>query len=288
MKRILLCTDGSTIASYSYDYGAWLAQHLDASIDVLHVSDTRRQAQEKAVNLSGSIGIDASDRLLEQLVNLEHQTARLEYQQAQLMLQSAVATLQASGVEQVRTLHKTGYFIDILSDLEPGVDMVVLGKRGTSAGSASEHLGGNLERIIRASHKPCLTISRPFQPIERVLLAYDDSPSARQVLNFVLTSPLFRGLELHILKATPSQATLDRAQSRLDLARQQAEAAGFSPICQLVVDNPETAISNAVAEGHIDLLAIGAYGHRRLRHLILGSTTAQILRSSQIPVLIFR
>ncbi len=288
MKRILLCTDGSTFASSSYQYGAWLARRLDAAIDVLHVSDVRRQAQAEATNLSGSIGIDAADRLLQELVNLEHQKARLEYQHAKLMLQSAVTTLQAQGIDTVKTQHKTGYFVDVLSELEAIADLVVLGKRGTSAEAASGHLGANLERIIRASHKPCLVTSRQFKPIERVLLAYDGSPIAQKALEFVITSPLFQGLTLHILKVTPDDTTTTRARSRLDAAQQQAQAHGFDPVCQLVMGNPETAISTYVTDQNIDLLAIGAYGHRRIRHLIIGSTTAQILRSSHIPVFVFR
>jgi len=35
-------------------------------------------------------------------------------------------------------------------------------------------------------------------------------------------------------------------------------------------------------------LIMGAYGHSRIRHLIIGSTTVQLLRSTRIPVLLFR
>jgi nucleotide-binding universal stress UspA family protein len=41
-------------------------------------------------------------------------------------------------------------------------------------------------------------------------------------------------------------------------------------------------------EKEISLLLMGAYGHSRIRHLVIGSTTAQMLRSSDIPVLLFR
>jgi nucleotide-binding universal stress UspA family protein len=43
-----------------------------------------------------------------------------------------------------------------------------------------------------------------------------------------------------------------------------------------------------VQENNINLLMMGAYGHSRIRHLIIGSTTTQILRISNIPVLVFR
>lgn len=33
---------------------------------------------------------------------------------------------------------------------------------------------------------------------------------------------------------------------------------------------------------------MGAYGHNRIRHLVIGSIATQVLRSIQIPVLMFR
>ncbi len=43
MKRILLRTDGSIFSQSSYRYAAWLASRLDASIEVLYVTDIRSQ-----------------------------------------------------------------------------------------------------------------------------------------------------------------------------------------------------------------------------------------------------
>ncbi|WP_308189058.1 universal stress protein [Nostoc favosum] len=51
---------------------------------------------------------------------------------------------------------------------------------------------------------------------------------------------------------------------------------------------PEKVIANYVEKQDINLLIMGAYGHSRIRHLVIGSTTAQMLRSSHIPVLLFR
>ncbi|MDF1750857.1 MAG: universal stress protein, partial [Alphaproteobacteria bacterium] len=38
----------------------------------------------------------------------------------------------------------------------------------------------------------------------------------------------------------------------------------------------------------IDLLVMGAYGHSRIRNLIIGSTTSAMLRLCKIPVMMFR
>lgn len=41
------------------------------------------------------------------------------------------------------------------------------------------------------------------------------------------------------------------------------------------------------ANSHKALIA-GAYGHSRIRHLIIGSTTTQMLGNFTIPILLFR
>jgi nucleotide-binding universal stress UspA family protein len=41
-----------------------------------------------------------------------------------------------------------------------------------------------------------------------------------------------------------------------------------------------------VAELDADLLVMGAYGHSRLREMILGGVTRDILRNTNVPVLI--
>jgi nucleotide-binding universal stress UspA family protein len=287
MKRILLCTDGSVFSHSSYHYGAWFATRFRAKVDVLYVSDARSQAKTEAANLSGSIGVDASDVLLNQLVALEHEKSKLNHQRAKLILQDAEKALTRGGVEAVQVMHKTGFLVDYLPELEPEVDLIILGKRGEAAKFASGHLGANLERIIRASHKPCLVTSRQFQSIERCLLAYDGSQSSQQMLQFLLKSPVFTGLELHIITVAKSVEDAT-ASSRIEEAQQQARKGGFEPICCLIEGNPESAIADYINEQNISLLLMGAYGHSRIRHLVIGSTTTQILRSSNIPVLVFR
>ena len=50
----------------------------------------------------------------------------------------------------------------------------------------------------------------------------------------------------------------------------------------------EEIIAAAVKEHHVNLLVMGAYGHSRIREFILGSTTTTMVRTCQMPVLMFR
>ena len=288
MKKILLCSDGSAFSENIYRYGAWFAKSLKAEeVDVLCVTDIRRQQAISSINLSGSIGFDASENLLDRLVELEHEKAKIDHQRTKLVLQAAAQNLKAEGVEKINLLHETGFLVDCLSKFEADCDLIVLGKRGEAAEFASGHLGANLERIVRSSHKPCLVTSRQFQPIERIAVAYDDSPSSQKILQFIADSSVFEGLKLHIITVAKSAAE-ETAIARIESAKQSMQQAGFEPVCSVVEGHSEKAIANYVNERDINLLLMGAYGHSRIRHLVIGSTTAQILRSSHIPVLLFR
>ncbi|AFZ34034.1 UspA domain-containing protein [Stanieria cyanosphaera PCC 7437] len=287
MNKILLCTDGSAFAENLYRYGAWFATRLQAEVDVLCVSDIRTQQAVSTENLSGTIGIDASENLLNHLVKLEHEQAKINHQRAKLVLQAAAQNLKAEGVNQINLLHETGFLVDCLAKFEADCDLVLLGKRGETTSSTSGQLGANLEAVVRSSQKPCLVTSPQFKPIERVLIAYDGSSNCRKIMQFIADSCVFDGLELHIVTVAKSREE-PSAIALIEEARQLAQQAGFEPICYLLEGHSEPKLSQYITEQDINLLLMGAYGHNRIRHLVIGSTTAQMFKSSHIPVLLFR
>ncbi|MEM1395149.1 MAG: universal stress protein [Cyanobacteria bacterium P01_D01_bin.116] len=288
MKSILLCTDGSTFAENIYKYGAWFATQLNASIKVLSVTDIRSQQVANTGNLSGSIGLGASENLLNELVNLEHERAKINNQRARLILDNASQILKAEGVEEFKLIHKTGFLVDCLHEFEHNSDLIVLGQRGEAADFAQGHLGANVDRIVRGSSKPCLvTSSAEFKPIERVLLAYDGSATGKKILKFLANSSCFPNLEIHLLTVAKNSSDKS-AIAKLNQAEQSLKAASYQPICSLLEGESEKVIEKYVEEQNVSLLLMGAYGHSRIRHLVIGSTTAQLLRSSNIPLLLFR
>ncbi len=128
---------------------------------------------------------------------------------------------------------------------------------------------------------------REYRPVERVLVAYDGSLTGKKTLQFLVNSSCFQKLEIHLLKVTKNE-TYSRAENRVNEARQILETAGFNIISSIREGEAEEVINKYITEQNISLLLMGAYGHSRIRHLIIGSTTVQLLRSSNIPVLLFR
>lgn len=130
MKRILLRTDGSIFSQSSYRYAAWLASRLDASIEVLYVTDIRSQKVATTGNFSGSIGIDASKELLNKLVDLEHEKAKLNHHRAKLILQDAEQFFATQKLSNVKFTHHTGFLVDSFQEFEAQADLVMLGSLG--------------------------------------------------------------------------------------------------------------------------------------------------------------
>lgn len=292
MQTILLCSDGSDFADGIYRYGAWFSRQFQAQPKVLFVTDIRSQKVVSTGNLSGSIGLGASEQLLNELVDLEHERAKLNKKRARLILQNARQVLETEGLSDIELTNPTGFLVDCFHDFEATADMVVLGRRGEAAEFASGHLGANLDRIVRSSSKPCLVTPKTFTPIERILLAYDGSPAGKRILQFLIDHAAgLKGIEIHLLTVAKSDGESDRNR-RLTGALTQAEsklqAADFTTTTSLLTGQPEDVITQYIKQQNINLLMMGAYGHRRIRHLVIGSTTLQLLRSSQIPVLLFR
>ncbi|ABW28706.1 universal stress protein [Acaryochloris marina] len=287
MKTILLCSDGSAFADGIYKYGAWFAHQFQAQMKVLFVSDIRQKVVSTG-NLSGSIGLGASEQLLNELVNLEHEKAKLNKQRAKLILQNAEQVLKAEGLSNLELLNPTGFLVDCFHDFEAESDLIVLGKRGEAAEFASGHLGANVDRIVRSSAKPCLVTPQTFAPIEKLLVAYDGSPTGKRVLDFLVDSaPGFKDLEIHLLTVAKKESDAVRSQELAD-AEETLQQAGLTVSTTLSAGAPEKVIADYIEQHQISLLLMGAYGHRRIRHLVIGSTTVQLLRSVQVPVLLFR
>lgn len=66
------------------------------------------------------------------------------------------------------------------------------------------------------------------------------------------------------------------------------KADGIEAETSVLPGQPEPALAKLVAEARFDMLVMGAYGHSRIRSLIIGSTTTEMIRSCKVPVVLIR
>jgi nucleotide-binding universal stress UspA family protein len=71
-------------------------------------------------------------------------------------------------------------------------------------------------------------------------------------------------------------------------ARSTLAASGLEVNAELIEGDVETVLQAYQTEQDIDLLVMGAYGHSRIRNLLVGSTTTTMLQTTALPVLLLR
>lgn len=283
MSKILALVDGSIYSESVCHHTAWIANRLNATVDIMHVIGRRENAASS--DLSGALKLGARSALLEELSSLDEQRAKLAQAQGHAILEDAKAILEQDGVGPVVSKLRKGDLLEAVKEFEQEMRVIVIGKRGEAADFATGHLGSNLERVVRSAKVPVFVASRAFKPINKVLAAYDGSKSAEAAIARMIKSPTFEDLDITLVYAGEEQPAI---QGKLDDAAQRLAAAGRQVTTRIVRGEPETALDKLVSEEGFDLLVMGTHGHSRIRSLIIGSTTTAMIQACKVPVLLYR
>ena len=284
MPKMLVFIDGSVYSESVCDHVIWAASGGQSEISLFNIIEGVSSVDTPS-NFSGNLGAEARNRLLLELSELDQKRAKLAQKKGRLVLDLAKKRLLGCGLEHVETHLRTGDFVDTVSEFQNNANLIIIGKRGEAADFAKLHIGSNLERLIRSTNKPVLVAARSFKPINRILVAFDGGRSSFGAIEYLSSNKLYWHLECHIVIAGREG---NRGQKRLKSAETLLKKVGIDYQVFSGRGEPEKVIANHVEKQNIDLLVMGAYGHSRIRNLIIGSTTTQMIRSCRVPVLLFR
>lgn len=280
-KNVLACIDGSKLTDAVCDYAAWMAQKIDAPLELLHT--IHHQVPPKKADLSGNIGLGTQEHLLEELTQLEQQRSKLLLQQGKLMLEAAQKRVIESGVKTPLSQQRHGYLTESLVELEDSIRVVVLGMEGQQ--KPAPHLNSQLETVMRSLHRPMLIINHDFKQPEKIMIAYDGSQAADKAVEMIANSALAKDLECHLVCVNKN---IDTAAQLLQTASEKLSRAGLKLISAKLQGKAEQELC-AYQESHkIDLTIMGAFSHTKLHDLFLGSFTVKMLLNSRQPVLLLR
>lgn len=283
MTDIIACIDGSRSAPAVCDYAAWASRQLDAPLVLLHVLD--RALYPHSDDLSGNIGMDSREQLLEELARLDEKRARLAREQGELTLRAACQRVVDAGYAAPQAMHRHGNLVETLMEQEENIRLLVIGKRGEDSTRPSQLIGSQLENAIRSMRRPVLVTPTEFRIPRSVLLAFDGSATADKGIDMICASPLLRGLPIHLVMVA---AQSDRHRQQLDAAAERLRGAGYETHTALLSGEVEDTLLGYQQEHQLDLLAMGAYGHSRIREFFIGSTTTTMLRRCTTPLLMLR
>lgn len=282
-KKIIALVDGSIYSESVCHHAAWIAKRTDAPVELIHVLGRRENSAN--TDLSGAIRLGARSKLLEELADLDAQRAKLISHRGRAVLEDARAIVDQDGVTEITTRLRHGDIVEAISEIEEDARVILIGKRGEAADFAKGHLGSNLERIVRAAHRPVFVASRAFQPITSVLVAYDGGSSSMKAVDHIARSPLFADLSVTVV--TVGSETPEIKKGLAD-AKALLKAAGIDADTRVIEGQPETELGKLVEDEGFGMVVMGAYGHSRIRSLVIGSTTTEMVRSCKVPVVLMR
>ncbi|WP_428241873.1 universal stress protein [Gynuella sp.] len=281
-EMVVACVDGSMYTNDVSDYAAWASQRIGVPLKLLHNIEYR---DISPMDLSGSIGFGAQEHLLNELVSLEEQRSKIVLEEGKKMLSQVRERINARGYGEPILRQRHGSLPETLVDCEHEIRLLVMGIRGESKEAYDDQLGGHLETVARALHKPILVVNRRFTEPKKIMLAFDGSVGAKKALDMIAQRPLFKGTACHLVNVNHKQVSQEYPISH---AAEELRGAGFDVTVAELEGDPQEVLCNYQQQENIDLTLMGAFSHNRIRDLIIGSFTVKMLLKTQQPLLLLR
>ena len=279
---VLACIDGSALTQAVCDYAAWIAQRINIPLKLLHTIDHHHE-KSTSTDLSGNIGLDTQEHLLQDMVEQEHSKMRL--QQGKAILNEAKERVIQAGITEPLTRLQHGSLLDALADIEQDIRVLVIGARGKQHENQENEVGAKIDSLIRSLHRPILVAYEAFKAPEQIMIAYDGSEAADKAIDMVATSLLYKGLVCHLVCVSKK----DNAEMLLEQAASKLRAASdIKIITASLQGEAEKELCAYQTTHNIDMTIMGAFSHTRLHDIVLGSFTHKMLLKTKKPLLLLR
>lgn len=284
MKNITLLAfvDGSAHTLTICEYAALLSQSSKSLVKLYHIIENPIETERN--DFSGALNLGARTKLMGALVSEGEKKSKAAIVQGRKILDEAKDKLVEFGCLNVELRLRTGDIAEALKSKEAGGDVVLIGKRGQKSSLKKHRIGNNFERIVRASTKPLFVANSTFKRINNVLVAYDGSIPSKRILKYLLDDTVFGNIAISVLsvsRSTKDRLDLKYKPSILNLNKNNLPLNFIN-----ATGDPLEQIMARLDNSCYDMLAIGAYGHSKLRNLFIGSTTSNLIHASPVPVLL--
>lgn len=278
IKSILIPTDGSEYGKTAIEYGVYIAKRVNAQLIGLHVVDIRLMQGPVFTDISGSVGLPPYQEFLPVLQEGFDE-------RAETVLQDFKTRCEQAGLHP-EIKKAIGIIDEIIIEEGNNADWILVAQRGEHFHSGGGSILGSVaESVVRNSGKPVLVTPATFQEIESMGLAYDGSAPADKALRLAAELSEQTSWPLTVIIITDNH---DLGASLTKKVEDFIEPLKIDSTIIILQGKEDREIIKFIREGSVELMVMGAYGHNRLRELILGSTTSSVIRKSTIPVLLTR
>ena len=270
-KSILVLVDGGPRSDSTLETGLAVAALFGARVQALHV-------QADPATLVPIVGEGMSGAMVEQVMDAMAKAVDQRAQKARVSYEK----LAGGGAVTVTWRQEVGPEPVVLAAAGRLADLTVLGRPdktmdGQAAASLDAALFDTGRPVLVAPPAPSASFAK------RVALAWNGSAEASRVVAAALPF-LAKAESVTVLSApgTDKRAPAEALVAYLGLHGVKAEAVAFELHHHQSVGH---GLLEQAQKVNADLLAMGAYGHSRLREMILGGATRDVLAQASVPVL---
>lgn len=287
-ENILVPTDGSRGAEGAIARAFDLARTGDGTVHVLYVVDTGSEPS----------GLATPER--EELRQHSEKRGR----QATARIQERATELGLDTVRVVREGVPHRGILDYVADND--IDLVVMGTHGL-AGTERSRLGSTTERVITLADVPVMAVrlaedtdvpESGYGMYDHVVVPTDGSEAAERAATQVLEIAERYGATVHVIYVvdTTTYGFEDAPRSIVGLLKEGGQKAvdeiatdardrNLPVTTDILRGVPHEAILEYAEGVDADVIAMGTRGRTGDMDRLLGSTTARIVRRSDVPVL---
>jgi nucleotide-binding universal stress UspA family protein len=182
-----------------------------------------------------------------------------------------------------------GQVIPILREHTKYADLLMLGQDQPEDPDNASY--GLADALLFEGACPCIVVPHSGKlstPGKRVLLTWNASRESARAMREAL--PLLQRAEtVVVLSSEPDGSDSDTARGHphAEALTHYLESHGVESVSSGIADvdaSASDAIIGQAAEMNADLIVMGAYGHARLREIILGGVTRDMLKRAQVPL----
>ena len=272
-KNILLHLDHSSGCENRLQVAFALAKNYDAVITGLFVVPDYVVPSYVEAQISVDLITDVTEKALAR--------AREKLSSYQQMADEAGVKLEAHVLE--------GQVIPILREHSKYSDLLLLGQDQPDDPDNASY--GLADALLFEGACACVMVPHSGKlaaPGQRVLLTWNASRESARALREAMPI-LVRAEEVVVLSSEPDDADAEiaRGHPHADELARFLESHGIQSISSGIADmdvSTSDAILGQAAEMNADLIIMGAYGHARLREIILGGVTRDLLKQSTVPL----
>jgi nucleotide-binding universal stress UspA family protein len=180
---------------------------------------------------------------------------------------------------------RTLSFPELLARIARRFDLTVLQQPHPEDGRSAEIM---IDAALLGSGRPILIVPYFWEgrvKFDRILVCWDGSHNAARSIADGMPF-LTRANQVEVVTVTTDRSA-DDGSLGLDIGHYLSRHGASVKLRKIIAHSQKVSVrihSHAWLQS-IDLIVMGSYGHSRLRELVLGSTTRDILESAAIPIL---